>query len=155
MADVRIHGPALVCRVCTLRAAFPLPHVVETMRPLRVEAFAGAPPFVQGLAVIRGVPTPVVDLGTLLGSGEHAPPTRFVTLRVGEHRVAVAVESIEGIRELGRQETQELPALLKAANAGFIATVGTLDADLMMVLSAARIIPKETWRALMESDGAR
>ena len=154
MADVGTGDPALIVSVGTLRAAFPLQYVVETMRPLRVETFSGAPPFVRGLSLIRGVPTPVVDLGTLLGKDEHIAPTRFVTLRVGERRVAVAVERVEGIRELPRQGDQQLPPLLKDASCGLVAAVGTLDADLMMVLCAATLIPEETWRTLEEGDGA-
>ena len=155
MADTGIGGRALVCRVHTMRAAFPLRHVVETMRPLRVEALAGGPLFVRGLSVIRGVATPVVDLGTLLGSGEQAAPTRFVTLRVGDRRVAVAVDAVEGIRDLPSQVADELPPLLKDASAGVIAAVGILDAELTMVLAAARIIPDEIWNTLTKSDGAR
>jgi len=154
MADVGTGGPALIFSVGTLRAAFPLQYVVETMRPLRVEIFAGAPPFVHGLSLIRGVPTPVVDLSKLLGKDEHIAPTRFVTLRVGERRVAVAVERVEGIRELPRQGDEQLPPLLKDASCGLVAAVETLDADLMMVLCTASIIPEETWRALEEGDGA-
>src|SRR6185436_6230529 len=49
------------CRVGGLLCALPLEHVEETMRPLAIEAIAGGPAFVRGLAVVRGAPIPAVD----------------------------------------------------------------------------------------------
>ncbi len=46
--------------------AFRLHHVAETMRPLPFKPVAGTPGFVRGVSVIRGTPTPVVDLKALL-----------------------------------------------------------------------------------------
>ena len=80
--DAASGSQTLVVRVCTRLCAVPLAHVVETMRPLPVERIAGMPSFVRGVSIIRGVPTPVVDLGVVLGTpGEAAE--RFVTLRLG------------------------------------------------------------------------
>lgn len=138
----------LVCRVRALRVAVPLQNVIETMRPLPVEPFAGSPNFVLGLAVIRGVPTPVVNLGTLLGRTEPAVPTRLVTLRVGEQRVALEVESVEGIWEPSLQGVHSLPPLIQDAGGGAVAAVRALDAELMVVLAAAKIIPEEVWDSL-------
>jgi CheY-like chemotaxis protein len=62
--------------------AFPLHHVGETMRPLPIKPLAGTPGFVCGVSVIRGTPTPVVDLKALLENSEHSPSFgRFVTLK--------------------------------------------------------------------------
>jgi purine-binding chemotaxis protein CheW len=58
----------LLCRVRERLCALPLAHVVETMRPLPIEPLGGMPGFVQGIAIIRGAPVPVVDAGALLGS---------------------------------------------------------------------------------------
>src|ERR1039458_3558579 len=89
----------LLCRVHGRRCALPLEHVVETMRPLPIGPLAGAPPGVSGLAVIRGAPVPVVDLSRLFSSDVgyiEVAPTRFVTVRVGQRVVALAVDRVEG-----------------------------------------------------------
>ena len=52
--------------------AFPLHHVVEIMRPLPIKSVAGTPGFVRGVSVVRGAPTPVVDLKALLENGENS-----------------------------------------------------------------------------------
>lgn len=60
----------LLCCIGSRIGALALRDVRETMRPLPVEPLMGAPPFVLGLATIRGFPTPVVDVGRLLGPSE-------------------------------------------------------------------------------------
>jgi hypothetical protein len=64
-----------------------LTYVIETMRPLPVETISGVLSFVQGIALIRGIATPVVDLGAVLGTPNEAAE-QFVTLRVGDKQVA-------------------------------------------------------------------
>jgi purine-binding chemotaxis protein CheW len=138
----------LLCRVGDLLCALPLEHVEEAMRPLPVEAIAGVPDFVRGLAVVRGVPIPVVDAATLL-SGDASHPTRFVTVKSGSRRIALAVDAVVGVREIPRGSLDALPLLFQnAAALDAISAVGTLDADLLLVLRSTRLIPEECWAAL-------
>jgi purine-binding chemotaxis protein CheW len=133
-------APALICRVRSLCCALRVSHVVETMRPQPVEALASAPGFVLGVAVIRGVAVPVVDVGALLGASEPPCPTRFITLAIGERVVALAVEGIVGVRTLPDEALAELPPLLRDASLDAIERIGTLDASLLIVLRTARIV---------------
>lgn len=140
---------ALIVRSGARLCAIAIDHVHETMRPLPVDAVAGAPDFVLGLAVIRGVPVPVVDLDALLGGGI-APRThgRFVTLRLGERRVALAVDEVLGVERIDRTRLAEFPPLLGPAGADRIEALGTLDAQLLVVLRATQVVPAEVWVAL-------
>jgi purine-binding chemotaxis protein CheW len=139
---------ALFCRVRDRVCALPLAHVVETMRPLAIEQLTAMPAFVRGLARIRGAAVPVVDAGALLGARDEARFTRFVTVRTGERCVALAVEEVLGVGELAEASLQELPPLLREAGDAVIAAVGSLDAELLLVLRAARIAPQSLWDAL-------
>ncbi|HMN85427.1 MAG TPA: chemotaxis protein CheW [Bauldia sp.] len=132
-------GRSLVCRLPATLCALPIEAVVETLRPLPVERVAGAPDFVLGLSVIRGEPTAVVDLSLLL-SGHGGTPRRFVVVRAGERRVAIAVDDVDGIRRLDRDRLATLPPLLREAAADRIALVGSLDADLLVTLDGARLV---------------
>ena len=85
------------------------------MRPLPAAPFPGAPPFVVGVARIRGAAVPVVDVGALLGSPEPSQATRFLSLRLDGRRVALAVESVLGLRQLTPEAQSELPPLLAQA----------------------------------------
>ncbi len=128
--------------------AVPLTHVIETMRPLAVEPISGVPSFVRGVSIIRGIPTPVVDLGAVLGSPSDRTE-RFVTLRVGDKQVALSVDAVFGVRDLDTILTiRELPPLLQRASKGVVETIGTLDDQVLMVLQTGWELPDEVWQAL-------
>lgn len=132
-------------RVCAIR----LHDVMEIMRPLPVEPVAGTPGFVRGVSVIRGTPTPVVDLGAVLEDGESsATYGRFVTLKLGERRVAIGVDGVAGVRNLDSAQLGELPPLLRDVAADLIESIGTRDAQLLVVLRAARLVPEAVWTTL-------
>lgn len=142
-------APLLLVRSGARLCAFPVRHVVETMRPLPVEPAGQAPAaFILGLTVIRGAPVPVVKLAALLGDGDSPAASRYVTLRVGERRVALAVEEVLDLRELDASAFEEMPPLLREGAGGAVEAVGALDSQLLLVLRAARLIPEEVWQAL-------
>lgn len=145
---------ALIVGLESCVCAVPLTHVIETMRPLPVERISGVPSFVRGISIIRGIPTPVVDLGAVLGvPGELAE--RFVTLRVGDKQVALSVNAVLGVRDLGTIMTiRELPPLLQRASREVIETIDTLDEQVLMVLRAGWELPDEVWQALTAQDVA-
>ena len=142
---------SLVVRVQTRVCAVPLMHVVETMRPLPVESISGVPSFVRGVSIIRGVPTPVVDLGAVLGA-PGGTTERFVTLRLGDRQVALSVDAVLGVRDVGLSAIQELPPLLRGASKDVVEAIGTLDEQFLMVLRAGWELPDEVWQALAAQD---
>ena len=144
---------ALVCRARDRLCALPVAQVVETMRPLPLQPLGAMPPFVKGLAAIRGAAVPVVDLGLLLGAAAPAAPARFVTVRAGARLVALAVEEIAGVRVLAGGDLAALPPLLRDASDGAAAALGRLDAELLYVLELSRAVPDDVWRALAAAGG--
>jgi purine-binding chemotaxis protein CheW len=142
---------AVVVRAGTQLCALELAHVVEVMRPLPVEPLPGVPDCVLGVALVRGAPVPVVALEALLGpTRSDAAPARFVSLRVGEQRAALAVGEVVGVVDLARDGLAGLAGLADEP----IAEVGRLDARLLHVLAAARLVPAEAWRELEARRGA-
>lgn len=117
------------------------------MRPLPVTPLARSPAFVRGLSVIRGGPVPVVDLGALLGGSDPEKATRFVTLRLDGRCVALAVDGVLGVQDL-TGTLSSLPPLLADASAEAVSALGVLDAELVFVLEAARLVPDSVWQAL-------
>jgi len=149
-------GASLVCRVATRICALPVGTgiggvtggVIEIMRPLPLEPIAGAPAFVAGLAIIRGEPVPVVDAARLLGA-DPGRPRRFIMLRTAPRPVALAVDAVLGVHRLAAEQLVALPALADALAGEVVAAVGALDARLLIVLEAARLVPPAVF-ALVE-----
>jgi purine-binding chemotaxis protein CheW len=130
----------LVCCVGARLCAVPLENVVETMRLLPIQPIAGAPQSVLGLCSIRGLPVPVVDLRAVLAESD-ASLQRMVALRIGSGAVAVAVESVLGVRAIGADESHRLPPLLRGAADDIVAAIGMLDSELLLFLQSARVAP--------------
>lgn len=149
-ADARL---VLLCRASSWMCALPVSSVEETMRPLPVVPLSGAPPFVLGVSVIRAMPVPVVDAARLLGGVAERAPTRFVTLRVGERRVALAVHAVDGIVALAAASIGEMPPLLSHAGPDFVDAIGTLDRALLVVLESVHLVPESVWAATTTPGG--
>lgn len=147
MANLSSGKTALIVAVQDRVCALPLRSVVETMRPLPVEPVAGAPTFIVGVSIIRGIPTPVVDLGAVLGA-RHESAERVVTVRLGDKQVALLVGSVLGVRDLDTANIHELPSLLAGASHDVVETIGTLDERMLMVLQDGWHLPAEVWEAI-------
>ncbi len=143
----------LVVRAQSYFCALPLIHVVETMRALPIEPVAGMPPFVRGVSIVRGQPTPVVDLAVLLGMPPGAAE-RFVTLRVSERQVALAVTAVLGVRDLNPKTIRDLPPLLQGTSSEMIEAIGTLDQHILVILRTGWELPNEVWQALTAQEVA-
>ena len=103
--------------------------------------------------MVRGVPTPVIDMGVVLGAPEGAI-SRFVTLRVEARQVALAVSMVLGVRYLDEATVQTLPPLLKGASLDAIEAIGALDAQMLLVLRSSWKLPDELWQAVAREKSA-
>ena len=137
---------ALVFRAGSLLCALRLDEVVETMRPLETRPLAGTPAFVRGIAVLRGVPTPVIDVSLLLGGGQ-TEVERFVAVRTERGAVALATGPVLGIRDVDTNAAGGHPALLGARSSRLVAGVGTVGAEPLLMLRRMRTVPDEVWEA--------
>lgn len=130
----------LMCRAGAHVCGLPLRNVIETMRPLPVERLQRAPKFVEGLSVIRGTPTPVVHMRLLMGEAP-APSARVVTVRTGDHAVALAFDAVLGVQTMEETQTTALPPLVKNVADDVVTAVTTRDSALILFLETARILP--------------
>jgi purine-binding chemotaxis protein CheW len=142
---------ALVVRIGGTVGALPLRDVIETFRPLPIEPLRGMPPFVRGVALVRGTPTAVVDLSHLL-TGTPGEITRFVSVRVESRCIALAVEAVLGVRVLANAVFGQMPPLLDRASEQ-VAALGKLDGHLLVMLQASRSLLDDTLRALETQGG--
>ena len=143
-------GTLLLVRSNRTLCALHLASVGETMRPLPVKPMAGVPVWIDGVAIIRGRATPVIDLGLLLGAAERVASGRFLTLKMEQRIAALAVEEVVGVSTANMPSIVDLLCLLRDAGSQTITTIGTLDAQLLLVLQTYRIVPEDVWQSLQE-----
>ena len=137
----------LLCRIGSCIGALAVKDVRETMRPLPIEPLSGAPSFVLGIAIVRGSPTPVIDAGRLLGSSLSSP-ARFISLNLEERAAMLAVDAVLDIRMLPKDILLDTPPLLREADQSLVSVIGALDAKLLVVLEAARLLPDSVWSSI-------
>ena len=154
-ADPRDSSPVVLVRTRHRIYALSLENVVEIMRPLPTAAVPGMPAFLCGLALIRGEPVPVVDLGAFFDEEPDGDKQqRFVLLKIDRRRAALAVEAVLGVFRLEQSLRQELPPLLQGANADIVTAVSVRDRQILLVLQATQLVPDAVWRELEAKEKA-
>jgi purine-binding chemotaxis protein CheW len=142
----------LMCRIGSRIGALAVADVRETMRPLPIEPLTGTPPFVLGVAIVRGTAAPVIDAGRLLDPSAlpYAAITspsaaRFVSLKLGDRTAVLAVDAVLDVRSLAAGILAQIPPLLREAGEEPVSIIGALDTQLLLVLEAARLVPDSVW----------
>ena len=142
---------ALVFRAGSLLCALPLDEVIETMRPLETRPLAGTPGFILGISVLRGVPTPVIDVARLL-AGIAGEVERYVAVHTERGPVALAIGTVLGIQATDAAPTDAHPALLGGSHR-LVAGVATFGSEPLLMLQNMRAVPDEVWEAAAAVDG--
>ena len=88
-----------------------------------------------------------MNVGSLL-DGEPSRPSRYVVVRDGERRVALAVDEVLGIRDVPAEALHDLSPLLAAARSELVDTLGVVDAEPLLFLRDMRLVPDSVWQAL-------
>jgi purine-binding chemotaxis protein CheW len=144
----------LIVRMKNCVCALPLENVIETMRPLAIEEVAGAPEFLRGVSLIRGIATPVIDLDAMLGRANPGAG-RIVTMNCRGRQIGLLVEGVMDVRDLGMIAAErEFPALLRSASRECVAKMDCLDGELLVILRKGWRVPEEVWEAI-ETEAAR
>jgi len=144
----------LVARAGAHRCALPAQEVVEIMRRQPVRMISPLAGFIEGLAVIRGEAVPVVSLARLFDPVATETTGRFISVRIGHRRVALAVSEVLGMRQLPARQIAALPPLLGAVEQSAVAGLEVLDHQLLLVLNCTRLISDRDWADIAVGQGA-
>jgi chemotaxis signal transduction protein len=110
------------------------------------------PEFVLGAAIVRGVPTPIVDMGVLLAGSRLAEAGRWITAKAGpERRVGLQVSSVLGVVPADELSFHDNPSLLEGADPGVLELLGRRDAALCALLRTGSIVPDVVFEQLSHS----
>ena len=149
MIGSEVSNRFLLCQIGSRILALALTDVRETMRPLAIEPLNGMPQFVLGLSIVRGSPVPVIDACRLLSplsSALSRTAPRFVTLRLGERTAALLVDEVLEVRSIAQGTLTKIPPLLRESG-GELSAIGSLDAELLLVIQGARLVSETVWDA--------
>ncbi|GIF03321.1 chemotaxis protein CheW [Actinoplanes siamensis] len=135
---------ALVFRAGPLFCALPLAEVVETMRPLPTRPLAGTPPYVRGLTILRGEPSPVVDVPRLL-TGVTSEIDRYVAVRAGRGPVVCATGPVLGVQTVRAAPPEGPGTMFTGASTSLVAAVGRVGTEPLLLLHGIRTVPDEVW----------
>ena len=125
-------GQVVVVAVGATRFAVRLDGLTGLVTLPRITPLPGAPPYVTGLAALRGRARSVVDLGVALGM----PPTRgslALLVAQGGGLMAFAVDELVDLRPLHADALSAAPTPLGPAAAPFVAGV-TADGTTLLEL---------------------
>jgi len=116
------------------------------MRPLPIDPIPESPPFVAGVSIVRGSPTPIVDLGAFLDGEPLDGARRMVTLRIpdGDRIVGLLADEVLGLREPPPSSVSLAPLLGEAA-ADRVERLAELDGGLLRILQAGAWITDDVW----------
>ncbi len=137
----------LLFRAGVSLCALPLEVVLETMRPLPLQAVGHNPHLKICLSVIRGRLCPVIDLARYF---EHsAVSTRWLLVSVSPDRnVALAVTSVEGVFQVPSETLVEKPLLFEGVSAELTQAIGRLDGELFSLLQTGSLLSESDWESL-------
>jgi purine-binding chemotaxis protein CheW len=153
-----VGGQALVFRAGPHLCGIGVEHVTEVLRPLPVRPLAGAPAFVCGVSVLRGVPVPVISVRSLVVGQRQAsggPAARLVGLRAVPRPAALTVDEVLGVRDLPLDLLYEVSSVFDQAAHGTVAALGAVDDQPLLFLEATRVVPDSVWAVLETAEAGR
>ncbi|CAG0930887.1 hypothetical protein PLCT1_01554 [Planctomycetaceae bacterium] len=146
-----LQRPIIVFRVGARLCALPVESVLETHRPLSCEPLPDTPAWVLGVSQLRGMLTPVVDLGLLLSSLKLDEPRRAIATRTSKGRcVDLLVSDVIGLRARNDFVAGTIPPLLSECSSRLIEELGRLDDALLSVLKTGSLVPEDIWKGASE-----
>ncbi|MGC8838483.1 MAG: chemotaxis protein CheW [Anaerolineae bacterium] len=121
---------------------------LETLTPV-----PGAPPFLRGVASLRGQVVPIVDLAERLGLGHRplGPRARVLVVREEEQVVGMAVDDVQRVVYVQEDAVQPPPPVVARVSARFLAGVARLQDDVVLVLNLQQVLTPEEAEAVREA----
>lgn len=133
--------PYLVFRVGGNRFALPIAAISEIIRPSGLTPVPGAPPWLAGVANVRGDIVPVVAIAGLLGLNVSETPRALVVIRPPEddQGIGLLADDVLGIRPL-LEESELSGEMVDEARAQFLSGLALDRGELVQRLDITRVL---------------
>jgi len=122
---------------------FDIMSVQEIIRPPKLSKVPRTPDYVQGIANLRGVVLPIIDIRPRFGM-EHAEDTdgtRVLVIDVGGVKMGLRVDRVKQVTSVSRADMESPPAAIRGATTEYLNGVVKLDsgARIIMALDATKV----------------
>ncbi len=122
---------------------FDIMSVQEIIRPPKLSKVPRTPDYVQGIANLRGVVLPIIDIRPRFGM-EHAEDTdgtRVLVIDVGGVKMGLRVDRVKQVTSVSRADMESPPEAIRGASTEYLNGVVKLDAGarIIMALDASKV----------------
>ena len=130
--------------------AFPIGLVQEIVKPSAITRVPNAPPYVEGIANLRGNILPVVNLRNRLGMDlkEQDEDTRVVVLKANGAATGMVVDSVSEVLHVDESTIEAPPGVVEGIDGQYLRGVAKTDEGkrLTLILSTEKILPDTAGR---------
>ena len=122
---------------------FDIMSVQEIIRVPKMAKVPRTPPFVDGIANLRGVVLPIVDMRTRFGMerAEETDRTRILVVDIDGVKTGLRVDRVNQVTRVLRSEIEPPPAAIRGTSSDYLEGVVKLDNGqrIVMALNAAHV----------------
>jgi purine-binding chemotaxis protein CheW len=122
---------------------FDIMSVQEIIRPPKLSKVPRTPTYVEGIANLRGVVLPIIDMRPRFGMdhAEDTDGTRVLVIDVEGVKIGLRVDRVKQVTNVSRTDMEEPPAAIRGTSTDYLNGVVKLDAGarIIMALNASKV----------------
>lgn len=122
--------------------AVSIDHIAEISKPMQETEVPRTADFVRGIANVRGIVIPVIDLARRLGLTPQplARSSRVLIVRHGSDLCGAMVDQVVGVIPIAPEDLEEAPGAIGGTRGDFIRSLARYEGDLVIVLNLATVL---------------
>ncbi|MGF6275877.1 purine-binding chemotaxis protein CheW [Massilia sp. UYP11] len=110
-----------------------------------VTRIANAPSFIKGVANLRGVIVPIIDIRIKFG---HSDPTYdsttvVIVLNLGKSTVGIVVDSVSDVTRLTPEQIRAAPDVGRPNDANYIVGLGILEERMLIIVDIVQLVESD------------
>lgn len=117
---------------------------------IKVVPVPNVAPYIRGIMNLRGNVIPVFNLKQKFGMTGSAPGTAAVIVNMDTMTLAVEVDAVEEIHDIGRENIVDMPVLIKQQDTRYLDRVANDGGRLVVLLDIDQLITEEEKRQYSE-----
>lgn len=119
-------------------------------KDIKIEKISNPPKNVKGTIHLRGDVIPVYSLRSKFGLEDKKPDkdTRLIITDLNGMQVALEVDSMKGINDIGPLQINEVPPIIKSRSTSYVKSIASVNGRLILLLDSDGVLTEEEQNAL-------